>query len=50
LKKEAIVHQEKYQKIEEDGIRKAFDEKYGKIDEDMEKYLERACVCRAFNF
>ncbi|MBM4308668.1 MAG: NADPH-dependent oxidoreductase, partial [Deltaproteobacteria bacterium] len=44
LKKEAIVHQEKYRKIEDDGIRKTFDEKYGKIDEDMEKYLERAFI------
>lgn len=44
LKKEAIVHQEKYRKLDEDGIRKTFDEKYGKIDEDMEKYLERAFI------
>jgi hypothetical protein len=44
LKKEAIVHQEKYRKLEEDEIRKAFDEKYGKIDEDIEKYLERAFI------
>jgi len=44
LKKEAIVHQEKYRKIEDDGIRQTFDEKYGKIDEDMEKYLERAFI------
>jgi len=44
LKKEAIVHQEKYRKLEEDGIRKTFDEKYGKIDEDTEKYLERAFI------
>jgi len=44
LKKEAIVHHEKYRKLEENEIRKAFDEKYGKIDEDMEKYLERAFI------
>lgn len=44
LKKEAIVHQEKYRKLEEDEIRKVFDEKYGKIDEDIEKYLERAFI------
>jgi hypothetical protein len=44
LKKEAIVHQKKYRKLEEDEIRKAFDEKYGKIDEDIEKYLERAFI------
>ncbi len=44
LKKEAIVHQEKYRKLDEDEIRKTFDDKYGKIDEDMEKYLERAFI------
>lgn len=44
LKKETIVHHEKYRVSEEDEIRKAFDEKYGKIDEDMEKYLERAFI------
>jgi FMN reductase [NAD(P)H] len=44
LKKEAIVHHEKYRKLEENEIRKAFDEKYGKIDEDIEKYLERAFI------
>jgi len=44
LKKEIIVHQEKYRRLEEDEVLKAFDEKYGKIDEDMEKYLERAFI------
>jgi len=44
LKKEAIVHHEKYRKLDENEIRKAFDEKYGKIDEDIEKYLERAFI------
>ena len=44
LKKEAIVHQEKYRKLDEDEIQKAFDEKYGMIDEDMGKYLERAFI------
>jgi nitroreductase len=44
LKKEAIVHHEKYQHPEEDEIRRAFDEKYGAIDQHIEKYLERAFV------
>ena len=44
LKKEAIVHQEKYRIPEDEEIRKAFDEKYGKIDEDIEKYLESAYI------
>ena len=44
LRKEFIVHQEKYQKSEEKEIRRAFDEKYGAIDQKIEKYLERAFV------
>lgn len=44
LKKEVIVHQEKYRKPQDDEIRKAFDEKYGTIDQNMEKYLERAFI------
>jgi nitroreductase len=44
LRREAIVHHEKYRKPEADEIRKIFDEKYGTIDQNMEKYLERAFV------
>ena len=44
LKTEVIVHQEKYRKVGEEAIQKAFYEKYGRIDEDVEKYLERAYV------
>lgn len=44
LKREVIVHHEKYHPPEEDQIRKAFDEKYGAIDQNIEKYLERAFV------
>src|SRR4030043_1223300 len=44
LKKEVMVHREKYQQPEEDEIRRAFDEKYGAIDQNIEKYLERAFV------
>lgn len=44
LKRETITHQEKYRPLEKEEIQKAFDDKYGKIDEDMEKYLERAFV------
>ncbi len=44
LKTEVIVHPEKYRKVGEEAIQKAFDEKYGRIDEDVEKYLERAYV------
>jgi hypothetical protein len=44
LKKEVIVHHERYQKPEEHDIRRGFDEKYGTIDQNMEKYLEKAFV------
>jgi nitroreductase len=44
LKKEIIVHHERYRKLEEGEIRRAFDEKYGAIDQNIEKYLERAFI------
>jgi nitroreductase len=44
LKKEVIVHQEKYRKPQDDEVRRAFDDKYGTIDQNIEKYLERAFV------
>jgi len=44
LKKKAIVHHERYRKPEDHEIRQAFDEKYGAIDENIEKYLSRAFV------
>ena len=44
LKKEVIVHHERYRKPEEGEIRRAFDDKYGAIDQNTEKYLERAFV------
>jgi nitroreductase len=44
LRKEVMVHREKYQQPEENEIRRAFDEKYGAIDQNIEKYLERAFV------
>ncbi|MGQ9638572.1 MAG: hypothetical protein ACUVT6_12405, partial [Thermodesulfobacteriota bacterium] len=44
LKKEVIFHHEKYHIPKEEEIRKAFDEKYGPIDKNVEKYLERTFV------
>jgi len=44
LKKEVMVHHERYRKPEDDEIRKAFDQKYGAVDQNTEKYLERAFV------
>lgn len=44
LKKDVIVHHERYRKPEEDDIRQVFDEKYGAIDQNIKKYLSRAFV------
>jgi hypothetical protein len=44
LKRDAILHQEEYRQSGADEIRQAFDEKYGAMDQVVEKYLERAFV------
>jgi nitroreductase len=44
LKKEVILHQERYRRPEDVEICRALDEKYGAIDQILEKYLERAYV------
>lgn len=44
LRKEHIVHHEKYRKTGDEEICRAFDEKYGSMEESIEKYLEKAFV------
>jgi nitroreductase len=44
LKREIVAHPERYRKPEEEEVRRAFDEKYGVINQKIEKYLERAFV------
>ncbi len=44
LKKEIMIHQERYQKPSDEEIRRALDEKYGPIDQNLEKYLERIFI------
>ena len=44
LKRHTMLHQEEYRTPGTDEIRQAFDEKYGAIDQVVEKYLERAFV------
>jgi len=44
LRRNAILHEEEYRESGPDEIRRAFDEKYGAIDQVVEKYLERAFV------
>ena len=39
-----VVHREKYEPLSDDEIQKAFDDKYGPLDENVERYFERAFV------
>ncbi len=42
LPRDAMVHREKYRTQTDEEIRRAFEDKYGTIDEDVVKYFERA--------
>jgi nitroreductase len=44
LSKNIIIHNEKYKMLGEDEIQKAYYEKYGDFDEDIDKYLEKAYI------
>lgn len=44
LKKQIILHHEKYLIPKEDEVQRAFDEKYGAMDQNIEKYLGKAFV------
>jgi nitroreductase len=44
LKKEIILHHEKYLIPKEDEVQRAFDEKYGAMDQNIERYLGKAFV------
>jgi nitroreductase len=44
LRKETMVHREKYRDPDPEEIRQAYDAKYGEIDPDLETYLEKAFV------
>lgn len=39
-----VTHWEKYVALRDDEIRKAYDDKYGPLDENVERYFERAFV------
>ena len=41
---DVVVHRERYEALSDDEIQKAFDDKYGPLDENVEKYFERAFV------
>jgi len=44
LEKNIIVHDEKYRTLNDDDILKAYDNKYGDFDEDVEACLEKAYI------
>jgi len=44
LKREVIMHRERYETPGDDDIRQAFEDKYGAFDENVEKYLEKAYI------
>jgi len=44
LKREVIAHREKYRVLSDEGIRKAFEDKYGDFDDNVERYLEKTYV------
>jgi nitroreductase len=44
LKRDVIVHREKYKKLSDDEIKKAFEDKYGSFDDNVERYVQRIYV------
>jgi len=44
LRREVITHRERYRELSEDEIKKAFDDKYGKFEDNVRKYIERMYV------
>lgn len=44
LKRDVIVHREKYKELSDDEIKKAFEDKYGSFDDNLERYFQRIYV------
>lgn len=44
LKREVIAHREKYKKLSDDEIKRAFEDKYGNFEDNMENYLHRTYI------
>ena len=44
LKRDVIVHEERYKVLSDDDIKKAFEDKYGDFDENLDRYLEKAHI------
>jgi nitroreductase len=41
---DVVVHRERYKMLSDDEIREAYDDKYGPLDENVERYFERTFV------
>lgn len=44
LKRDVITHRERYTELSDDEIKKAFEDKYGKFEDNVQKYLERIYI------
>jgi FMN reductase (NADPH) len=44
LKRDVIVHREKYKKLSDDQIKKAFEDKYGNFNENVKRYFQKIYV------
>ena len=44
LKRDVIAHREKYKKLSDDEIKTAFEDKYGNLEDNVEKYIHRTYV------
>lgn len=44
LKRDVIVHREKYKELSDDQIKKALEDKYGNFDENVKRYFQRIYV------
>jgi nitroreductase len=44
LGREVITHREKYQAVDDESLKRAFENKYGEMESQTEKYLEKAFI------
>jgi FMN reductase [NAD(P)H] len=44
LEREVITHREKYQAVDDEDLKRAFENKYGEMESQTEKYLEKAFI------
>jgi FMN reductase (NADPH) len=44
LKRDVITHRERYKELGDDEIKRAFEDKYGKFEDNVQKYLERIYI------